>query len=251
MKIFKTPEEWKAERLTLTNKSIGFVPTMGALHKGHISLIECSQNENNYTIVSIYVNPTQFNNKEDFEKYPSLLEDDIKRLEKMNVDYLFLPDYDILYLDKFTYKIEETNFSKILCGAFRPGHFTGVLTVVMKLFNIIKPTKAYFGEKDYQQFQLIKGMVEAFFLDVTIVPCPIVREKDGLALSSRNLRLTKKNREKAALFPTLLMSKKSNEDIKKELRQNGFKVDYIETINKRRFGAVYLGKIRLIDNVKL
>lgn len=250
MKILKTVAEIKNELRNQHSKQIGFVPTMGALHKGHLSLIEKSNMENDITIVSIFVNPTQFNNSDDLQKYPNSLNKDITLLKKQNTDYLFVPEYDELYKDNYKYKIEETVFSDELCGAFRPGHFTGVLTVVMKLLNIVKPDKAYFGEKDYQQLLLIKEMVEVFFMDIKVIGCPTIREEDGLALSSRNLRLTKNERELAKLFPQLLQSNLSNEQVQSELNKNGFKVDYIKSKLGRRFGAAYLGKVRLIDNVK-
>ncbi len=250
MEIIKKAEELKNTLRKATPGEIGFVPTMGALHQGHVSLIEKSTSENDITVVSIFVNPTQFDNSGDLRKYPNQLKSDIKILERKKVNYLFIPDFNELYPDNYKYKIEETELSKLLCGAFRKGHFTGVLTVVMKLLNIVKPSRAYFGEKDYQQLLLVRGMVKAFFLDVEIVGCPIVREVDGLALSSRNLRLTGKERAKAGLLSKLLKSDLSDGKVKSELEKKGFKVDYIESKFSRRFGAVYLGKVRLIDNVK-
>ncbi len=250
MKVFKDKEFWLSERKFLAGKTIGFVPTMGALHKGHLSLIEKSLSDNDITVVSIFLNPTQFDNASDLENYPKLLEQDIALLERSGVDYLFNPEYNYLYPDNYKYQILETELSNILCGASRPGHFKGVLTVVMKLFNIIKPKRAYFGEKDYQQLELIKGMVNAFFMDVEIVPCPIVRESDGLAMSSRNLRLTPSEREIAPKFYEILSSNLSDEAVIEELEKIGFRVDYITSINNRRYGAVYLGKVRLIDNVQ-
>lgn len=252
-KIIKTISEWKNIRLSkeLENKQIGFVPTMGALHKGHVSLIEKCVQENDISIVSIFVNPTQFNDPNDLKNYPRTFESDYDLLNNLNVDFLFYPSYEEIYSDNFKYRIVENELSKILCGAFRPGHFEGVLTVVMKLFNIIRPHKAYFGEKDYQQYKLIDGMCKAFFMDIEIIPCPIIRDEDGLALSSRNFLLSEEERKLASNFPLLLMSNKSNQQIRKELEELGFKVDYIEEIEGRRFGAVHVGKVRLIDNVKL
>lgn len=252
-KIIKTISEWKNLRNSkeLESKRIGFVPTMGALHKGHTSLIEKCIQENDVSVVSIFVNPTQFNDPNDLRNYPRTFEEDFSLLEKLNVDFLFYPDYEEIYFDNYKYRVIENDFSKILCGAFRPGHFEGVLTVVMKLFNIIRPHKAYFGEKDYQQYKLIDGMCKAFFMDIEIIPCPIVRDEDGLAMSSRNLLLSKEEREFALNFPRLLASNKTKEQIKKELEELGFKVNYIEELEGRRFGAVYVGKVRLIDNVKL
>ncbi len=251
MKTFSDPAEMKRELQRHTNMSIGFVPTMGAFHQGHISLIERAKEENQIVVVSIFVNPTQFDNKDDLNNYPSSLEDDISFLNKMNVDYLFTPSYADLYPDNYIYKVEETSFSKELCGRSRDGHFTGVLTVVMKLINIIQPGKAYFGEKDRQQLLLVQGMVDAFFMDVKIISSPTVREKDGLALSSRNRLLKEDERQIAALFPKLLNSEKSDTEIAEELNRNGLKTDYIETHGGVRYGAVFLGNVRLIDNVKL
>lgn len=252
-KIIKTVSEWKQIKKSdkIKNKKIGFVPTMGALHKGHLSLIQRCAEENEISVVSIFVNPTQFNDPRDLEKYPRTFENDLKLLRDLNVDYLFYPDYSEVYTDNFKYKICENDLSQILCGKFRPGHFEGVLTVVMKLLNIVRPDKAYFGEKDYQQYLLIDGMCKAFFLNVEIVPCPIIREADGLALSSRNALLTSDEKFFTQNFPRLLKSEKSCEMIKSELDELGFKVDYIEEIGNRRFGAVHVGKVRLIDNVKI
>ncbi len=250
MKVFKDKNYWINERKSLTGKSTGFVPTMGALHEGHFSLIRKSIAENDITVVSIFVNPTQFDSKEDLKKYPDLLERDKSLLSKLGVDYLFNPDYDYIYPDDFKYRINETDLSKKLCGAHRPGHFTGVLTVVMKLFNIVKPDRAYFGEKDFQQFQLIKGMTEAFFMDVEIIPCPVVREKNGLAISSRNIRLNGNGKKLAPKLNEILNSNLTDADAVSELNRLGFKTDYVETINNRRFGAAYLNNVRLIDNVE-
>ena len=245
--------EWQGLRYSniFLNKSIGFVPTMGALHEGHLSLVEKSKRENDITVVSIFVNPTQFNDKADLEKYPITFDEDINNLEKLQVDYLLFPAYEEIYPDKYRYKISEKMLSTILCGKYREDHFDGVLTVVMKLLNIVDADKAYFGEKDYQQFLLIKGMTLAFFLKTKIVPMPIVREKDGLALSSRNKRLSKNDRKFAPQFYQFLKSNLSKEEIINELNSRGFKVEYIEEMGNRRFGAVYLGKVRLIDNVKI
>ncbi len=234
-----------------TNVSVGFVPTMGALHEGHLSLIRKSKEENDVTVVSIFVNPTQFNDKSDFENYPITIDDDIEKLNCENVDFLLLPNYKEIYSDNYKYTISENDFSQQLCGANRPGHFDGVLTVVMRLLNIVNADFAYFGEKDYQQYLLIKGMVKAFFINTEIITVKTVRGKDGLALSSRNIRLTTSEREKATLFPQLLKSEITCHEIETELNANGFKVDYITEIGERRFGAVHLGNVRLIDNVKI
>lgn len=252
-KVIKELDKWKVlQRGKLfQNKSVGLVPTMGALHEAHIALIKKSIQQNDITVVTIFVNPTQFNNQKDFKNYPNTLKDDLIKLKKLKVDYLLYPKYEDIYPDNYEYKVIESNFSKILCGKFRPGHFDGVLTVVLKLLNLVKPELAYFGEKDYQQLKLIEGMVKAFFIDTKIVSFPTVRTKEGLALSSRNHRLSEEQKIKAIDFPKSLASSLSNDQIKSILRKKGFKVEYIEKIDNRRFGAVYLGNVRLIDNVKI
>lgn len=249
-KVITNLNSWFDIRNTLGG-SLGFVPTMGALHKGHQSLIKKSLKENDFTLVSIFVNPTQFNDKDDFENYPKTFNDDYSMLEECGVDYLLIPEYDSLFPDNYKYRVTETEYSKILEGAQRPGHFDGVLTIVIKLLNIAKADKAYFGEKDFQQYTLIEGMTTAFFINTKIIPCETVRESDGLAYSSRNLRLTEEQRLKAPLFSSLLSSKKNIGELILELKQNGFEVDYIKEMDNRRYGAVYLGNVRLIDNVKI
>jgi len=236
----------------LADKSngIGFVPTMGALHKGHISLINKSLEENEITVVSIFVNPTQFNDPRDLENYPSTIEKDLIVLDSLDVDCVFMPSKSTLYADDYAFRIIENKFSRQLCGENREGHFEGVLTIVMKLLNIVKPTTAYFGEKDYQQYLLIRGMIDAFHMNVKVVSLPTIRQEDGLALSSRNQLLSAEERKRAPRLSSLLKSEKSDDEVKNFLIEEGFKVDYIETLNNRRFGAVFLGNVRLIDNVK-
>jgi pantoate--beta-alanine ligase len=252
MKIFKDFSEWRKHRDTL-NETLGFVPTMGALHDGHLELVRRSRAENKLTAVSIYVNPTQFNDPKDFEKYPNTFEADQTKLREAGADFLIYPTYEQMYADGFRYFVDESSFSLDLCGKSRPGHFKGVLTVVMKLLNGVRPDHAYFGEKDYQQFKLIEGMAEAFFLKAKIVGCPTVREKDGLAMSSRNLRLTHEQREIApVLYREISAAKKSGEDLMAvgaRLAKAGFKVDYLERKGDRLFVAAFLGDVRLIDNV--
>ena len=232
-------------------KTIGFVPTMGALHAGHLSLIQTSVKQNDISIVSIFVNKTQFNEVNDFENYPKPIEKDVEVLQKNKVDYLYIPEYEDIYPDNYQFRVVESHDSTFLCGKSRKGHFEGVLTVVMKLLHIIAPDKAYFGEKDYQQYRLIDKMCKAFFLDVDIVPCPTIREPDGLAMSSRNLLLSEKERIIAGQFPALLQSDQTPSEIAAKLEQLGFRIDYITDTDGRRFGAVYLGNVRLIDNVEL
>lgn len=233
------------------NGTVGFVPTMGTLHEGHASLVKQSVDNNEATIVSVFVNPTQFNNPDDLENYPRDIEKDIKLLESLNVDVLYCPEYEEIYADKYTYKIIEDNLSNDLCGTTRPGHFEGVMTVLLKLFNITRPTNAYFGEKDYQQYLIVKKMTEAFFMPINIVPVPTVREADGLAMSSRNLRLSPEDREVAPLFNKAMTWAETAEDAKAKLFEMGIKVDYLKDIDGRRYGAVFIGPVRLIDNVAI
>lgn len=253
MIIAYTIQEYNSALHTLTNKkhstSIGFVPTMGALHKGHTSLIQKSLTENAITVVSIFLNPTQFNNQEDFAQYPVSLADDCELLESMKVDILFAPTNKDMYPNGYHFRVQENKFSTKLCGSARPGHFDGVLTVVLKLFHIVKPNRAYFGEKDWQQYILIKQMVEAFFLDIDIIPCPIIRENNGLAISSRNRLLSTEATQIAPKLYKALSSKKALTEIRKTLESCGFTIDYLEVHEARLFAAVFLEKVRLIDNV--
>ena len=251
MKIVTNLKEWQTIRSALGDESVGFVPTMGALHSGHRSLVERARAETRIVVASIFVNPTQFNDPKDFEKYPKTWESDVAQLQAAGCDYLLAPLFTELYPDGYRYLVDEKEFSRLLCGAHRPGHFQGVLSVVMKLLNLVRPTCAYFGEKDYQQLKLIEGMVDAFFMPTRIVPCPTIREADGLAMSSRNTRLSPEHREKAPLFHRVLRSGKSVAEMRAELENAGFEIDYIEEIHGRRFGAVKLGEVRLIDNVEI
>ncbi|MCB0342047.1 MAG: pantoate--beta-alanine ligase [Pseudobdellovibrionaceae bacterium] len=250
MKVFSHIENWQKIRKTL-NGSLGFVPTMGALHDGHLSLALRSRSENDRTIFSIFVNPTQFDNPQDLQNYPQSLEQDLSKLKSAGVDFVLTPHFNDLYADNYQFQVQERQLSQLLCGAHRPGHFSGVLTVVLKLLNIAQAHKAYFGEKDYQQYLLISQMVRAFFLPTEIVPCSIVRDTDGLALSSRNLRLSPSERAMAPKLFETIQSAASAEDAKKKLEGLGFKVDYIEDLFHRRFAAASLGQTRLIDNVPL
>ena len=248
-KIVKTTSEYKDLFASFKGKTIGFVPTMGALHEGHLTLMRQAKRENDIVIVSIFVNPTQFNNPEDLKKYPRTIEQDLKMISSVGVDYLFNPEINEMYPDDYKYKMTENSFSKILCGAHRPGHFDGVLSVVMKLFNIVRPTKAYFGEKDYQQLKLIQGMVDSFFMNLEVVPVPIVRDEVGLALSSRNQRLSPEGIKKAQKFAQVLNQKKSTNEITEELKSQNIEVEYLEEHFGRKFAAVHIEGVRLIDNV--
>lgn len=184
----------------LRGKTIGFVPTMGALHKGHLSLVRSAKQENDITVVSIFVNPMQFGPSEDFKKYPRDIEGDTDKLLKEETDILFMPDTPFMYPERFSTYVEVEKISEKLCGAFRPGHFRGVATVVTKLLNIVKPTRAYFGQKDFQQSIIIKQFVKDLDMDTDIVTCPTVREQDGLAMSSRNTYLDERQRKAATVI---------------------------------------------------
>ena len=257
------------------NKIIGFVPTMGALHEGHLKLVRESKAKNNVTIVSIFVNPAQFSPNEDLAKYPRPFEKDKKLLNKEKIDYLFYPNAKTIYPSGFQTYVTAKKLSNILEGKSRPGHFTGVATVVLKLFNLIKPTNAYFGQKDFQQCVVIKQMVRDLNLPININIVPTVRNKDGLVLSSRNIFLNSQERSEAlALYQSLLLAKKlivgrnkSAEFIKTKMNNYLQKyklvlVDYIEICDPENLSPLkvvskkavilitaYVGKTRLIDNI--
>lgn len=250
VRVFRTVKDIQEYRKNLAGK-VGFVPTMGALHEGHAHLLKRSKLENDHTFLSIFVNPTQFNNSQDLETYPKTWDSDLKIAESLQIDGIFFPTYEEIYPDHFHFSANEEKLSSLLCGATRPGHFKGVLTVVMKLFNIISPHKAYFGEKDYQQFQLIKKMTEAFFMPTEVVGVPTVRDADGLAKSSRNLRLSVEDRKIAPLLFKIITETQDLGVAAERLKASGFKIDYLEDIEGRRYVAAFLGEVRLIDNVTL
>jgi pantoate--beta-alanine ligase len=230
--------------------SLGFVPTMGALHDGHLSLVERARRDNDRVAVSIFVNPTQYDEPADLERYPRPFAADLAACGRAGVDLVLAPDVDELYADGYRFKVTEAPSSSELEGAHRGGHFDGVLTVVLKLLNMVGADRAYFGEKDWQQLKLVSEMAAAFFLDTEIVACPTVREADGLAMSSRNALLTPEQR---ALAPTLfqvLTSGGSPDEMTSRLEASGFGVDYVERREGRVLAAVRLGKVRLIDNVE-
>jgi pantoate--beta-alanine ligase len=257
--------------------SVGFVPTMGALHQGHLSLIEKACRENDKTVCSIFVNPIQFNNKDDFEKYPVQSEKDIEMLKNAGCDMVFVPSVNEMYPEPVTDLFDFGMLDKVMEGASREGHFNGVAIVVKKLLEIIEPDKAYFGEKDFQQLQIIKYLVKTNHLQAEIVSCPIIREPDGLAMSSRNIRLSALYREIAPQIYKTLM-KCSNlapsytvQEVKSlffseislfpEFRLDYFEIadettlqpiiNWTESKNPRAFVAVFLGNVRLIDNMKI
>ena len=253
---------------------------MGALHEGHLALIKKAKKENDLVVCSIFVNPTQFNNKEDLAKYPRDLKKDIEFLESVNCDILFVPNEKEMYPEdekEKLLKLDFGNLDKIMEGKFRPGHFIGVATIVNKLFRIVEPDKAYFGEKDYQQLIIIKKMVEKLKQPIQIIPCSIKREKDGLAMSSRNARLTKEERKAAPFiymllkeaekfYPVLSPSKIKNLVEKRFSENKNFILEYFEIVDSSTLIslnkwekmqnpiaciAAHLGKVRLIDNIKM
>jgi pantoate--beta-alanine ligase len=252
MQIFHELQEWMRFRQSLDPKaSIGFVPTMGNLHRGHGSLFTISKQENDYTAASLFINPTQFNQRDDFTHYPRTLEADLKLLEQAAVDFCILPTEQAMYADGYRYQLQETELCQLMEGKQRPGHFTGVLTVVMKLLQLARPHRAYFGEKDYQQYLLIRDMATAFFMNIEVKACPTIREESGLAYSSRNNRLSPSQRLEAEQFARTFHQVNDCEQIIAALKKQGILVEYIEEYEGRRFAAVKIGDIRLIDNYAL
>lgn len=260
-------------------ETIGFVPTMGALHQGHLSLLEQSLSSNDITVISIFVNPTQFNNPEDLAKYPRTLDSDVAKIEKLNRDIIvFAPSVDDIYEgNTVSTAFDFDGLENQMEGRFRPGHFDGVGTIVKRLFEIVKPTNAYFGEKDFQQLQIVKKMVEKAKMPVNVIGCPIFREPNGLAMSSRNERLSDKERHDAAvIYQTLQTAKQrfGTENAKAVIdwvtktfeHVPGFELEYFEIADEatlmpiedktegrkyRAFIAVFVNKIRLIDTISL
>jgi pantoate--beta-alanine ligase len=251
MKVFTSMNEWQACRGALIKRPLGFVPTMGALHEGHLSLVKASREQDALTVASVFINPTQFDDKKDYVKYPNDSRTDLEKLESAGVDIVLIPDEDQIYADDYRFKVTESDFSRRLCGAHRAGHFDGVLTVVMRLLNLVGPDRAYFGEKDYQQLHLIRDMAKAFFMPVKIVACATIREADGLAMSSRNKHLDDRNRRKAAELYAALKHSSTADEASRLLAGQGFDVDYVEDIANRRLAAARLGDTRLIDNVEI
>ena len=252
MKVINQITDWRKLRSTpgFSGRTVGFVPTMGALHAGHRALLQRARNENDVVVLSIFVNPTQFNDPADLKKYPRTLEADLALSEGL-VDYVLAPANEDLYPDAYHYRVTENDLSLHWEGEHRPGHFDGVLTVVLKLLNLVQANRAYFGEKDWQQLQLVRGMAQAFFIPTEIVPCATERAEDGLALSSRNARLSPAGRAQAALFPRILRTASTAEAAVPLLRTAGFDVDYVADHQNVRLGAVRLEGVRLIDNVRI
>ena len=279
MKIISSIQELQADikAVKAKGKTIGFVPTMGALHAGHKSLVARSISENDFNVVSIFVNPTQFNNLSDLEKYPRNIERDAEMLGAIGCDLIFAPQSEDIYTeDELTgrFDFDFAGLDKVMEGKFRPGHFNGVVQIVSKLFNFVQPDKAYFGEKDFQQLAIIHYMVKALNINVEIVDCPIVREESGLAMSSRNERLTPEQRKYAAEISKVLFESRnfvpelSPADLTVWVsgRINaieGLKVEYFEIVDSENLRtvqtwekpavgciAVFCGEVRLIDNVR-
>ena len=277
MQIIEKAKEMQyiCEKIRNSGKKIGFVPTMGALHEGHLSLVRKAREENEVVVVSIFVNPIQFGPNEDYNRYPRTFESDCEKLKKESVDYLFFPSVEEMYPAGFETYVSLRKLPNHLCGLSRPGHFDGVATVVTKLFNIVKPHKSYFGQKDYQQAKIIERMVRDLNIDTEVIMMPIVRESDGLAMSSRNAYLNPEERKKAiCLYKSLLKAKemiegkeKSPEKIKEEMKKlileiaPDAKIDYISIVNPQTLDdvseikdtvvvalAVFIGSTRLIDN---
>jgi pantoate--beta-alanine ligase len=258
-------------------KTIGFVPTMGALHEGHLVLIRRAVAENDFVAVSIFVNPIQFNNPDDLAKYPRTLEADLKMLETTGCHLVFAPSAEEMYPEPDLTEFDFGKLDKVMEGKFRPGHFKGVAIVVKKLFEIVTPHKAYFGEKDFQQLAIIKKMVSQLNMPVQIVPCPIVRETDGLAMSSRNARLSTNERAEAPIIFKALLGIKENYSwfipdgvkqlIRGEIQESPlFRVEYVDVVDTETLQpfedwndvehavvcvAAFIGSVRLIDNIVL
>lgn len=278
MKVVNTIQKLQSllQPLQQQGKKIGLVPTMGALHEGHASLVKKCVLENDVAVVSVFVNPTQFNDKKDLEKYPHTLDADCKLLESIGAAYVFAPEVSEIYPEPDTRHFSYPPLDTVMEGRFRPGHFNGVCQIVSKLFYIVKPDRAYFGEKDYQQLAIIRRMVADLKLGIEIVGCPIVRENDGLALSSRNQRLSAQDRKTAlGISQTLFASKDfaSTHTVAGTLKfveesigsKNGLRLEYFEIVDgvslqpvqnwndsKSIVGCitVFCGEVRLIDNIK-
>ena len=251
MHVWNTVTEWQQRRRTLDGRRIGFVPTMGALHRGHASLLERCRRENEIAVASIFVNPTQFNDPRDLERYPRTLETDLALLETVGIDDVFMPSASELYPHGYRFRIEESSITRIMEGVHRPGFLQGVMTVVLKLLNLVRADRAYFGEKDFQQFNLVSDMAREFFIPTKIVPCPTVRESTGLAESSRNRLLSPAAHERAAMLYRALTTAPDPATAIATLESTGFSVDYVEERWNRRFAAATLDGVRLIDNVPL
>ncbi len=277
MKIVTTKKELREEIKNRRDEGlvIGFVPTMGALHEGHLSLVEEARKQSDCVVVSIFVNPTQFNNPDDLKTYPRDMEKDVKMLEKLSVELIFAPTVKEMYPEEDKRQFDFGMLDKVMEGRFRPGHFNGVAQVVSKLFDFVKPDKAFFGEKDFQQLAIIRRLVKDLEMPVEVVGCPIVREPDGLAMSSRNLLLTPEMRKNAPVIAKTLFEsvnfatgktvKETVDMVVSTINDSGkLEVEYFEIVDGNTLQevdnwddsdyivgciAVFAGKVRLIDNV--
>jgi len=249
MHLWNSAGEWQQRRREIGDREIGFVPTMGALHRGHASLVERCRAENAVVVVSIFVNPTQFNDARDLEKYPRTPDRDWKLLESLGVDEVFAPAASDVYPHGYRYRLAPASGVPVMEAAHRPGFIEGVLTVVMKLLNLVRPRRAYFGEKDFQQLRAVEEMVEEFFLPAEIIACPTVRAASGLAESSRNERLSPAGLVKASALYRALSQGRDARDAQRMLEMEGLTVEYIEEHWGRRMAAIFLEGVRLIDNV--
>jgi pantoate--beta-alanine ligase len=252
MHISRTIEQWIARREgALAGRAIGFVPTMGALHCGHASLVERCRRENETVAVSIFVNPAQFNDPRDLERYPRTVESDLAILERLGTDDVILAPAAEFYPQGYRFRLEAESFTSIMEGVFRPGSLQGVMTIVLKLLNLVRARRAYFGEKDFQQLKIVTEMAAEFFVPTEIVGCPTIREASGLAASSRNALLSDAAREKAATVHRALTTAETAAEARALLDAEGFRVEYVEEHWGRRLAAAFLEGVRLIDNVPL
>lgn len=249
MHVSRTIAEWQERRRRFNGRALGFVPTMGALHQGHASLVERCRRENETVVVSIFVNPSQFNDPKDLNRYPRTLDQDLALLESLGVDEVLVPDVTDIYPNGYGFRVEPDGADLVLEGVCRPGFLEGVLTIVLKLLNLVRADRAYFGEKDYQQLRIVSDLAREFFLPTQIVACPTVREHSGLAMSSRNALLSPECRGRAAELYRALATAADPREAKENLESSGFTVDYVEERWGRRLAAVFLDGVRLIDNV--
>lgn len=251
MQVWNTVKSWRDHWRELQGRSIGFVPTMGALHRGHGSLVKRCREENDIVVVSVFVNPSQFNDPKDLERYPRRIEEDLALLKDLGVDDVFAPSAKEMYPHGYRFQVVADSLTNIMEGAYRPGYLQGAMTVVLKLLNIVQPARAYFGEKDFQQLQVIREMAGELFIPTEIVACETVREASGLAESSRNTLLSGASREHAANLHRALTEAADAAEAKSILASDGFTVDYVEDHWGRRFAAAFLDGVRLIDNVRI
>ena len=251
MTVWRDISQWQSFRRQMTEREIGFVPTMGALHRGHAALIERSVAENDTTIVSIFVNPTQFNDSGDLTRYPRTLDDDLQLVESLGIDHVLVPSAEEMYPAGYRFRVSAPQETAMMEGVHRPGFFEGVMTVVMKLLLLASAHRAYFGEKDYQQYRIVAEMARDFFIPTEIVPCATIRAASGLAESSRNALLSCEGRERAACIYQAIASSKTADEARQEITRHGMEVEYVEDHWGRRFAAARLEGVRLIDNAPL